>query len=539
MTEKQSKKRYPALLANVLLAALFTGLSLWLADLAFRAYERAQLVPQLPDIEGQAPVNLRALRYNDGWLERAPAAGEFRILSLGDSFAYSVLEPDLSYNGVLQSELQQSAVDAQFRVVNLGEPATGTRQYRLAYDYWSQVLEHHGVLFMIFIGNDLLDDAYLHAAVEWAPNEAVLRGDNPILEPGNRRVPRKFPLRMLDYAYAWLMSARNRSEQALPEGYNWAGLTDFDRETFLRINARYMENFDPRKLPELLPGYEQVLRLLQRAQGLAAQGLKVAVAIAPSQAQVDDELRAEVLAHAQRPADDFDMRLPLRIIDRLRELHAPEVAVIDLTPAFRAEAQFSGAPLYFRRNTHWDKAGNRLAGRVLAGHLLAQWFGQQDAVPPLPAFEPLSGPALLTPAEIEAYLAPLAGYRDAGGTRISGAVRAIHLMDGVTERNDNWAIAPLHSPVLIEFGQALDASALRVHLYDADQRRYRFRLEVRTGAGWQVLAEGAGEPLSGVQEFPWQGDALSAVRITGLYSSVAEQDPGNAYLHIKELEIIR
>jgi hypothetical protein len=112
-------------------------------------------------------------------------------------------------------------------------------------------------------------------------------------------------------------------------------------------------------------------------------------------------------------------------------------------------------------------------------------------------------------------------------------------MDGVTERNDNWAIAPLHSPVLIEFGQALDASALRVHLYDADQRRYRFRLEVRTGAGWQVLAEGAGEPLSGVQEFPWQGDALSAVRITGLYSSVAEQDPGNAYLHIKELEIIR
>lgn len=538
MTEKAPSRRKPSLPANLLLALAFTALALLLADLAFRAYERHWLAPNLPEPGSDAPVNLAALRYNDGWVERSSGEGEFRILSFGDSFAYSVLEPPLSYNGVVQRALNEAEVAASVRVVNLGEPATGTRQYRLAYDYWSRALEHQGVLFMIFIGNDLLDDAYLHASVAWAPNEAVLRGGNPILDPGNPRVPRKFPLRMFDYAYAWFMSVRTRSEDPLPPGYNWAGLTDFDRETFLRINARYMENFDPQKLPALLPGYEQVLRLLQRCAELAAQGIEVAVAIGPSEAQVDDRLRAEVLEHAGREEREFDMGLPLRIIERLRELHAPAVPLIDLTPAFRAKAQRSGEGLFFRRNTHWDLAGNRVAGETLSGWLLERWFGRPGAPEP-PVYEPLPENVLLDQAEIDAYLQPLSGYREAGGTRISGAARAIHLLDGIIGRDDNWAVAPLGVPVLLEFERPLDVKSLRLHLYDEDGRSYRARLEVLSGGAWHTLVDGSGPAVSGLLEAHWDGTAIGAVRITGLYSSIAEQDPANFNIHIEELEIMR
>lgn len=526
----------PAWLANLLLALLATALALWLADLAFRAYERSQLLPRLPEAEGQGPVNLGALRYNEGLVPRQAGEGEFRILSFGDSFAYSVLEPPYSYNGVLQRTLNESGAGGHFRVVNLGEPATGTRQYRVAYDYWSRVLEHQGVLFMIFIGNDLLDDAYLHAALEWAPNEAVIRGDNPILEPGQRRIPHKFPLRMLDYAYAWLMSERTRSEQGLPDGYNWAGLMDFDEQTYLRINARYLENFDPRQLPALLPGYEQVLRLLQRAAQISAQGKRVAIAIGPSEAQVDDELRAALLASLGRSADEFDMGLPQRIIGRLRELHVPEVPLFDLTDGFRAHAQHSGERLFFRRNTHWDMAGNRLAGELLAAWLLQAWFGQP--APPAPDFEPLPDNALLEVQAIDAYLRPLFGPRAAGGTRISGAVRAIHLMDGVADQDDNWAIAPLLRPVLIEFKQPVQASALRLHLYDADGRRYRYRLEARSDGQWRTIADQSAEPVSGVQEIALNGQAIGALRLTGLSSSLADEGPSKGYIHIKELELL-
>jgi hypothetical protein len=528
----------PAWLANLLLALLATALALWLADLAFRAYERSQLLPRLPDAEGQGPVNLGALRYNEGLVARQADEGEFRILSFGDSFAYSVLEPPYSYNGVLQRALNESGAGGTIRVVNLGEPATGTRQYRVAYDYWSRVLEHQGVLFMIFIGNDLLDDAYLHAALEWAPNEAVIRGDNPILEPGQRRIPHKFPLRMFDYAYAWLMSERTRSEQGLPEGYNWAGLMDFDEQTFLRINARYLENFDPKQLPDLLPGYEQVLRLLQRAAQISAQGKRVAIAIGPSEAQVDDELRTAVLESQGRSADEFDLGLPQRIIRRLREQHAPEVPLIDLTDAFRAQAQHDRERLFFRRNTHWDMAGNRLAGEVLAARLLEAWFGQPAATPPAPEFKPLPDNALLDVQAIDEYLRPLFGPQSAGGTRISGAVRAIHLMDGVADRNDNWAIAPLLRPVLIEFNQPVQASALRLHLYDADGRRYRYRLEARSDGQWRTIADQSAEPVSGVQEIALNGQAIAALRLTGLSSSLAGEAPSKGYIHIKELELL-
>jgi len=527
------------MLANLALALVVTCLSLWLADLAFKAYERTQLLPQLPATDGQGPVNLGALRYNDGWVDRAAPEGEFRILSLGDSFAFSVMEPSLSYSGVLQSKLHGAGVAEQVRVINLGEPATGTRQYRLAYDYWSRVLEHQGVLFMIFIGNDLLDDAYLHAGVEWAPNEAVIRGDNPILEPGAGRVPRKFPLRMLDYAYAWLMSRQTRSEKALPDGYNWAGLTDFDHETFMRINARYLENFDPGKLSDLLPGYEQVKLLLQRASEIAQSGVDVMVAVGPSEAQVDDDLRAQVLEFEGRAANEFDMGLPMRIIGRLRERHAPGVPLIDLTPWFRARAQDGGEGLFFRHNTHWNREGNRVAGEVLAARLRDTWFGQHGEPEPPSDLEPLPVNVLFNVDQIDTYLAPLQGYHESGGTTITGAVRAIHLMDGISDREDNWAIAPLGTPVLVEFGRGVALTGLRLYLYDSDGRQYRYKLEVQSGGVWHTLVSGDGEAVTGLQEIGWGGGAVNAVRITGLYSSIAERDPKNAYIHIREMEIVR
>ena len=319
MDDIQRPGKHTALrLTNLMLLLLFSAGSLWLAELAFRHYERSQLVPRLPRINGNGPINLYALRYNDSLVERLSADGEFRILSFGDSFAYSILEPEWSYNGVLQNRLGRELDDFRFRVINLGEPATGSRHFRAAHDFWSQILEHQAVLFHVFLGNDVLDDAYIHASVVWAPNEAVIRGENPVLEAGSRRVPRKFPLRMLDYAFAYWMSVRTRSEQVLPDGYNWAALTDFDHETFLRINFKYMENFDPQELRHLLPGYEQLFLLLQRAQQISELGTRVAIVLGPSETQVDDALRAEVLSANNADQGRYDMGLPVRIIERLR-----------------------------------------------------------------------------------------------------------------------------------------------------------------------------------------------------------------------------
>lgn len=520
-------------LLNLALVLLFTGVSLWLADLAFRYYEQARLVPRLPEIDSTAPVNLSALRYNDDQVERKTADGEFRILSFGDSYTYSVMDPQWSYNGILEQALNRAVGEYRFRVVNLGEPATGNRHFRAAHDFWSQVLDHQGVLFHIFLGNDLLDDAYMYASVEWAPNDAVLRGGNPILDAGNRRVPRKYPLRILDYAYAYWMSGKMRSAQGLPEGYNWAALTSFDPETFQEINFKFLENFDPQKLPDLLPGYEQVYLLLMQARKISESGRPVAIAIGPSEPQVDDALRAEVLAANQRVESQYDLGLPLRIIERLRDRFAPDVMLIDLTPEFREARARTGEKLYFRRNTHWDREGNRLAGDVISGHLLHGWFGQ-DA-PSQINFDREQG-ALITADEIDTYLEPIAGRAGISVPLVTGAVRAVHLFDGITGQPDNWAIAPLDKPVLIEFSEAQGYSVMRLHLFHSDKRKYRFTVEARSDGHWRDVADYSETAVGGILEIELENAPVSAIRLTGLYNSKQENDPGNAYLHIEEVE---
>ncbi len=521
---------------NLLLLVLVSALSIWLADRIFRAYENSQLVPRLPDINAAGPVNLSALHYNDGLVDRHSADGEFRILSFGDSFTYSVMDPEWSYNGILQRRLEESVGEFRFRVINLGEPATGTRHFLEAYNFWSQVLEHDAVLFHIFLGNDVLDDAYIHASVVWAPNEAVFRGDNPILVAGNRRVPRKYPVRMLDHAWAWWMSGKTRSEQDLPEGYNWAGLTDFDSETFQGINFKYMENFDPQKLPGLLAGYEQVLRLLQRAREISDSGTPVAIALGPAEPQVDDALRLEAITSRGADPSSYDLRLPQRIIERMRERVAPDVPLIDLTDAFREKRQQSGEKLYFRQNTHWDKAGNRLAGEEIAAVLNQAWFSKTG--PAKPASGGSVDESLVSDSAIDAYIEPLAGSPGRNKPVISGAVRAVQMLDGIIGQPDNWAIAPLEKPVLFEFGVPQSFSKMRLHLYHADGRQYRFTVDILQNGEWHSVADHSEKAAGGIQEIELDDFLVSAIRITGLYNSAQEHNPANAFLHMEEVEFV-
>ena len=521
-------------LANALLLLVVTAASLWLADLGFRAYERNFLVPKLPEPGSDDPVNLAALRYNESWVERGTEAGEFRVLSFGDSFGYSVMEPALSYNGVAERVLQSALPERELRIVNLGEPATGTRQYRESYRYWSEVLEHQAALFMIFIGNDLLDDAYLYTAIEWQPNRAVLEGGNAILDPGNPRVPRKFPLRMADYAYAWWMSRRTRSDDPLPPGYNWAGLTDFDEETFISINARYLENFDPVQLPRLMPGYEQVLRLLEDAASIMARGIPVAIAIGPSEVQVDDALRARVLAENGRESEEFDMRLPLRLTGAMQQAVAPGVPLFDLTADFRSYAQHTGHIPFFRRNTHWDREGNRLAGEVIAARLMEAWFGEARYKAPND-FEPLPDNPLLSDAEIAAYVARITGGSAGLAARVDGAVRGIQLIDGIHDEPENWGIAPHGQPITVQFSQSFTPEALKIDLFDADGRRYRVVVEVRTDAGWQTVHESDAGGDFGLLEVAVQPSPVSAIRISGLSDTADPASGTHGHLLIHEV----
>jgi len=152
-------------------------------------------------------VNLRALNYNDTTLPAAKPADEWRVLSLGDSFAYSIMVSDYSFSGVAARLMNAVTTKPAVRIVNLGEPATSVSDYRAAYQYWSAILHPDAAIFNVFLGNDLLDIAFKYTPPRWTPNKVFSDKDFNIADGSSRsHIPHKFPLRLFDYAYAYALN---------------------------------------------------------------------------------------------------------------------------------------------------------------------------------------------------------------------------------------------------------------------------------------------------------------------------------------------
>ncbi len=556
MASLENKKNRRTGWVNMMLVLLFGLGSLWLADLGFRAYERHYLLPDYPDTDSNEPVNLAQLSYNDGVVPRAGAVNEFRILSFGDSFTYSVMEPALSYNGIVEQKLNEILAGQSVRVVNLGEPGTGPNSFRLAHDYWSQIFEHQAVLFHIFLGNDVLDDAYLQSPLVWQPNVAVLQATHARLDAGSKRVPRKFPLRMLDYIYAAWLSHKTTTAADLPSGYNWAALTELDDEDFARTYFTFMDNFDPVKLPDLLPGYQQILLLLQQAQALSDQGIKVAVVLGPSEPMVNDTLRARVLAKAGADATHFELGLPARIIGELKQRVASDVPLLDLSQSFRERHQASGEKLYFRQNTHWDQLGNQLAGEEISRFLLDQWFAAPEQLPEqVPEQVPEQAPdhspkqaqvalasagwrgsELVSEAEMENYLEALFADQKKVLPEVTGIAREMQLFDGIIAGDNNWAMAELGQSIELNWESPLELSALNIHLYGGDGRSYGLLVEAMVDYRWQLLADRRTETVTRELRLDLNRQPIQAIRITGTFNSEQADNPANHYIHIEEIE---
>lgn len=364
----------------VLFSASLLG-AVVLCDLAFRTVEARRLAAGI-EVDGPR-FDLGAMNYNETVVEAARPAGEFRVLSFGDSFAYSIMTPEHSYAGVISSQLRERG--RPVRVVNLGEPASTVTDYRAAYRFWSNRIEHDGALFLIYLGNDLLDVARAYTPRQWLPVRAFRDLDYRIRD-GRRRspVPAKFPIRMLDHFYAlYLTATGSEARQVDPPDdprLNVAAHDNLPHDRFLELNRIQTVNFRWSRIEELRAGYRAVLSFLEFASELAGSGVPVLIALAPNEVQVDRDLRGELFRKFDLQTEELDLTLPARTVLALRDRVDPALQVFDLSPALVCHRD-RGRDLYYRTNTHWGPEGNETAGRILADRLAREWFGD-PAEPP-------------------------------------------------------------------------------------------------------------------------------------------------------------
>jgi hypothetical protein len=337
-----------------------------LTEVAFRLYERYVLTSRLPPPGPEGVLDLSRLGYSNGPVSVTKPADEARILSLGDSFAYGIVTEAHNYNRVLERRLA-AGTGRPFSIVNLGRPSTSFPDYQRELELWSRVLPHEAVILDIYAGNDFVEAAAMPPYVA-----GELEGSLAVAFSTGVQVPRRYPLRIMDHAYALYLSWATRGEPAA--GYRATTRMSWDRYVQVMAGAAhvYQRSAPGRDWRELGPSYVHLRDLLARLEVERAAGAATLVFVSPPHLAVSERVRRAVAERTGVPEAALDFSLPGRLVRAVAEIAGYRGAVYDLLPCLHQHAE-KGMELYRGTDTHWSVEGNRVVGDFLADLLGREW----------------------------------------------------------------------------------------------------------------------------------------------------------------------
>lgn len=268
------------------------------------------------------------------------AQNGYRIVALGDSFAFGVVNYDQNYLTLIESVLQKNHPNVD--LLNMGILGTGPVDYSELLNDEGLAFKPDMVLVSFFIGNDFVGPRrrrlyeYSYMATLFHRATRVARSyEGPITLAGNTAYCDDCPSMTED---RYLKVERGRSSM------------------YVKGNKRFARSFD------VALSYLEKIRVICRARDI-----DFVVALIPDELQINHELEKTVREkfHADIDGSQWDITLPNRTLSsRLTQLG---INHIDLYDAFVAGS--SQGRLYKPRDTHWNITGNRLAASLIADHL--------------------------------------------------------------------------------------------------------------------------------------------------------------------------
>jgi hypothetical protein len=289
---------------------------------------------------GASGVNTRG--FNDtAW--SADPGDAFRIVALGDSFAFGVVGYEHNFLTLLERDLS-ARLGRRVEVANLGMPSMQPVEYLQILLDDGLALRPDLVLLCLYTGNDF----------QPAPSRSPFDARN---------------WRVVGFASRVVRYVREREFRNAPApagGAPTTGLTapGFTDEGYLQINEGMVPLLRRAASEKVERGLRENLAI---ADAIVArvQPTPLAIAVLPSELQVSRALRARVLERVDVPEDDLDLDHPARAT---REHFAAQpIPVLDLRDALTAAE--SREPTYAPRNSHWNERGNAVAARALADGL--------------------------------------------------------------------------------------------------------------------------------------------------------------------------
>ena len=347
-----ARKRLGKLPRRLLLLTFSTLLTLVLAEAAFRIVHAVHPIFFLPrsdynqfrarpgSIHIGHPVN--AMGFYDREVEARKPEGVYRIVALGDSFAFGVVPYPDNYLTLLEEHLDQGR--GKVEVVNMGIPKVGPASYLALLEHEGLRLEPDLVLVNFFTGNDFN-----------LPPEEERSGPRP----------RSFVAAFFRYLL-FIRPQFDGQEYAGADTYDESHPTIREEPYMLVLRRRLYSTFDPRG-PRWDEKRHQVHDVFQKIEDLCtARNIPLLVVILPDELQWDLDLRARAFAHfSQLQPERFQFDFPNQALHEI--LDDLEIPYLDLLPRQRQEPQ--DVPLYKPQDTHWNRHGNALAARIIADDL--------------------------------------------------------------------------------------------------------------------------------------------------------------------------
>ena len=328
--------------------AIVAAVTILLAEIVLRVY--AQFSP-LFFLYDDSYNRFRGRPFADDWDFKLNSQGfkdvefggkqGYRIVALGDSFAFGVVPYEQNYLTLLEAGLRQKYAGAD--VLNMGIPRTGPKDYLSLFLREGLDLKPDMVLVSLYIGNDLAD-------LLWKPRPWYSRSHVASLLHYDIKIRPKYEGQIFH-----------------PKATYCDECPSLEAEAFLKLQKDFSDIYreDYAGLEALSD--QAVSYLIQLRDICKQRKVEFVVVVIPAEIQIDAALRDAVQRQYAQDAKTVQwnfMRPNESITKRLR---GAGIDYLDLYPVFAAEGQ--NRRLYKPRDTHWNIAGNEVAAQAIEKHI--------------------------------------------------------------------------------------------------------------------------------------------------------------------------
>lgn len=307
-----------------------------------QSYNRFRGKPGAADYD----FTLNSKGFKDVEFEQVKEPGVYRILALGDSFAFGVVPYQQNYLTILEQKLNYRGLHSE--VINMGIPSIGPQDYLSLFANEGLALQPDMVVVSFFIGNDFTETMRWRTKLyEFSDVVALLKF---IIDLNG-----KFAGKVIHDKASYDDTASYFTDESYLQ-------VEKERSWMYMKRAPFKATFADKAFAD---GVGYIVRLKELCD---ARSIKLRVVVIPDELQVNSVLQAKVIKSLNVSSDEVDFALPNKFLNE--QFQASQIEHLDLLPAFSATS--AQVNLYKPNDTHWNIAGNKLAADLLVDYLSGQ-----------------------------------------------------------------------------------------------------------------------------------------------------------------------